>query len=545
MRAADYGTWIHRTKVSEKDLSFMQKSLEGFAYLPKVSVLMETADPDEIWIKKSVSSVLGQIYPHFEFCICDNASRRPHVREVLEELETSYEQIKTCRLPGPSDPAKALNEALSLATGEFVILLGTGDTLSPETLFDFANLLQDTAADVIYADEDHLDLFSQRSEPTFKPFWSPDLLLSTMYIGRPALVRRSLILEIDGFREGLEGAEEHDFMLRVSETTGRFYHVPKILYHRRFYSEKLEDKATKTHPSVVKEALKRRRETDAAEVVLEPSKAYARVIRKTYGRPTVSVVSLFPGESHRLEQACSSVEDGPFSLHQVIPCHPDEDANKDLYGAQAANFAANEATGDYLLFLKGYPTLGALDWITALLQEAQRTEVGLVGGKIENTAGDLLYAGRLIDLSQLAGPSYGALPEGEPVGTDLSAFTGHAFNPLVVYAGCMMVRRSIFEDLGGFDEQNTPAAFYDLDLSFRFQERGFINVYAPEVSVVSASENSSADVGEITYMWERWWHKLVTMLRYSSSPLHTPSLEFEGELLSLSPVAFYEERFIG
>ena len=503
---------------------------------PTISVLVAVSDPDEIWIKKSFVSVLKGVYPHVELCVCDDASRRPHVPEALGGFASADDRVKLSRHEESKGLAGSLNEALSLATGQFVTVLGAGDELAPEALFAVANLLKGSGADVVYADEDSVDISDRRSGPVFKPYWSPDLLLSTPYVGRPCVVRRDLVTELGGFREGFDGAEEWDLMLRLAEETGRIRHLPKMLYHRRTYEEEPAPNGQVSHRAV-KEAVARR----LPRATVRSETGSARVVRSVFGQPTVSVVAISTGPAPTSNSA--EIGWGSFyPIHEVLSAYvwEGEALVKRVLGtssaARAANLAAGGATGDYLLFVRNYREISSPDWVAELLRQAQRPGVGLVGGRVLDRKGNTLAGGSFFDPGRLLGtrPESPNIPLRESPPRYLPV-VDYPFNPVQISAGCMMVSRSVFEDVGGFDEENLPTFFYDLDLSFRLVERGLLNVYMPGVSVVSEGVGRALPgEQEIEHMWNRWWPQLVKLLHYRNSPLRVPE-DLDADLLVAAP----------
>lgn len=519
MNAAVYNDWVSRNEPGEESLSFEREMLEAFTYLPRVSVLMVVSDPDEVWIKRSVASVQGQTYPYFELCVCDNASNRPHVSESLTEFAASDGHVRVHRLQEPVGLAEAYNQALSLATGEFVILLDAGDELAADALFSVVELLQNVESDVVYADEDSIDIADRRSAPIFKPYWSPDLLLSSPYVGRLCAIRRELVEKAGRFREGFERAEEYDLLLRVSGRTRRIQHIPRMLYHRRTYGEEQDHSINlKSLRRAVRGALKRKSEIELQGFVPGSS----RPIRGVSGQPTVSVVALIL-DGKTAGNAGDLAEQSTYPVHEVIltgpgdPSYAGEPTDATL--AEMVNRAAGEATGDYLLFLRNYQEATKPGWILELLRQAQRPEVGAVGGQILNAGGSIRTAGSVPNLNKLIGGPPNAIVQEEP--SHFLPVVAHPFNPGTVSSECMMIRRSTFEELGGFDEA-LPTAFYDLDLSFRLAEKGLLNVYVPEVSLFAAGVNRPLpEAEEIAYMWRRWWAMLARELHYADSPLES------------------------
>lgn len=511
-----YAHHVARTIPEHEDLALLADRLAILGPPPTVSVLLIVPDTDDIWLKASVSSVLNGVYPHVELCVLDNGSRRPHVAETLESLVASDVRVRVARSPRPLPAAEVRNRALAMATGEFVVFLDAGDLLAPSALAHLVEVLQRTGADVTYADEDSMDISDRRSSPVFKPRFSPDLLLAAMYVGRPCAIRRSLVREIGGFREGFEDGGEHDLLLRVSEDTDRIRHVPGVLYHRRRY----EREATKLPYEASERAVRQSLERRGAEAEVEAGSApgVLRVVRPLPESPTVSVVA--PSES------VGGLERGGSPVREVLPV-------SGAFDARSANEAVRAASGEYLLFLRGCRKVESGS-VTELLREAQRPEVGAVGGRVLTDEGWLRHAGGLIGLSGFTGSLTRVLP---PAGnrTFLPA-VDFPFNPHAVSAECLMVRRSVFEAAGGFDEAHLPASYYDLDFTLRLREMGRLNVYTPGAGVVlGESDPALPGAGEIEHMWNRWWPALVNALHYEVSPLHVGE-DIEASIMYPSPV---------
>jgi GT2 family glycosyltransferase len=261
------------------------------------------------------------------------------------------------------------------------------------------------------------------------------------------------------------------------------------------------------------------------------------VIRGLSGQPTVSVVALasavdFAKRVRELERSLA------YPVHEVSLAEIGEGGEGAASGsvggtpAEAANLAAGKATGEYLLFLRDCVGAPSPEWLVQLLRQAQRTEAGAAGGRVIDGDGNARYAGGFFqELGKLVGSSAGALPQEQA--SRYLPIVDHQFNPHVVCADCMMVRRAVFEEMGGFDEKNLPKVFYDLDFSFRLGEKGLMNVYVPEATVVSGTGRPQPDAQEIRRMWERWWPMLVKTLYYRDSPLRTAEKIPDGDLLSL------------
>lgn len=509
-----YRAWSARIRPGEVELELMRHRLRLLDTHPRVSILLVVADEDEIWIAASATSVFNQVYDHVDLCVCDNASSRPHVAAVLRGL-ASDGRVQTCSLPERDSQARAWNEALELSRGEYVAVLDPGDEIAPETLFRAVELLA-TDGDLVYTDEDEIDVAGRPSNPTFKPSWSPDLLLSTNYVGRLSVARRSLVEDLGGFRHGFEGAAEHDLTLRLAERTDRIRHLPWICYHRRRFPQAIPKDDTAARSDVLRQAVKRRGIEGAIEPGLAPKTL--RVVRDVPGDLRTSVISMAtePSSEYR-----SKLEDmAGYPIHEVLEAgRPREDRDTTVpsrFPARTLNLAAQEAEGEYLVFLGVGTTPVTHGWLSEMLRQAHRRGAGAVGGRLLEGSSHRPRAGGAVTLALLGGEEHAP-----------GVADGARYQPALDYpcnfpvAGeWIAVRRAVFEDAGGFDEENLPTAFFGLDLSLRLEEAGLLNVYTPHAGAIwDPARPAAPSPQEIAHMWGRWWSALVEMLYYASSPV--------------------------
>jgi SAM-dependent methyltransferase len=293
-RERQYELWVERHRLTAQNVAAMKAELETFAYTPVISIVTPVYNTDAAWLRRAVESVREQIYPHWELCLVNDGSSRPHVREILDEYVAIEPRVWVEHLPRNHGIAGASSHGLGLATGEFVALLDHDDELPPEALFEVAKRLnEDRDLDLIYTDEDKLAPDGRRVEPFFKPDWSPDLLLSMNYITHLSVFRRSLLGEIGGFRLGLDGSQDYDLLLRFTERARRIAHIPKILYHWRksrgsvAASTVAKPLAYEAGRRAIEDAVRRR----GYEARVEPVLPGVYAVRyKVTGAPLVSII---------------------------------------------------------------------------------------------------------------------------------------------------------------------------------------------------------------------------------------------------------------
>jgi O-antigen biosynthesis protein len=546
---ADYPRWVKEHSLTPRRLAQAAQQATAFGYRPLVSILTPTFNTDPEILRKCIQTVQTQIYPNWELCICDDCSSSEATREVIAECARADNRIKTRLLAENRGIADATNEALSMATGEFVGLLDHDDELSVDALYENVRLLQESPqADVIYSDEDKLDVDGKRCEPFFKPDWSPELLLSGMYTSHFSVYRRELVGALGGFRRGFEGSQDYDLMLRVTENSQKIFHIPKILYHWR-----------KLHGSTASEARARPHTTGAglralrdhvrriglgAEVFTTDLPNCYRVSPFVRGNPLVSIIIPHKDQPAMLDRCLQSIKqrttyrnyelvivDNASSTPQArefirsLPYRVisfDEPFNF----SRVNNLAARECSGSHLLFLNDDTEVISPCWLTAMLGFAQLPEIGAVGAKLYYPDDSIQHAGVVVGMRGIAGHWLSRAPRGSR-GYFNSLFRTRNFS--AVTAACALLRREVFESVGGFDEQ-LPSSYNDVDLCLRIRQAGYRIVWVPEAELYhceSASRSRKLEPSEVYYMKKKWNGLLL------NDPYYNPNLVLDSGALAL------------
>src|ERR1044072_273526 len=309
---ASYQMWAKRCEAIRYDRERAIRNIARFTYKPTISIILPVYDTREEFLRRAIESARNQYYADWELCICDDASVAPHVRRMLDEYSAADERIKVTFSKQNGGIAQASNRALNLATGEFVGLLDHDDLLTPDALYEVAATLQEIDADLIYSDEDRLDSKGQRVEPSFKPAWSPDLLMSCMYLAHFCVYRKSIVDRIGGFREGMDGSQDYDLALRFTEETDRIAHIPKILYHWRKVpssasaNSEAEASVIEAGKRALTDALGRRR--IEGEVESEARFGFYKVKRRIVDAAKVSIIIPTRDGFRYLRRAIQSIE---------------------------------------------------------------------------------------------------------------------------------------------------------------------------------------------------------------------------------------------
>ena len=539
-----YEEWTRRHELTGPVIEQMSAAVAAFAYAPSVSIVITVHDTDERRLRGAIESVRAQTYPDWELCLVDDASTAPGVRQVLDEYAALDRRIRVTRLALPAGSASAGNAAIEMAAGEFIGRLHADDELSADAIFEVVKRLNECAElDLVYSDEDTLELDGRRVDPFFKPDWSPDLLLSCNYVHRLGIFRRRCLLEVGGLGTGLSGGDDYDLVLRLTERTRRIAHVPKVLYHARKTPGSAEASASSRR--ALEAALRRR--GIAGWVDPAPGSGLHTVRYRVVGTPLVSIIIPTRDQGELLQQCVHSIEERTgYPRYEIIvidngSVEPATVKYLDALGgrwevhryaapfnfAAINNFGVGKAKGEYLLFLNDDTQAIGSEWLSAMLEHAQRPGVGAVGAKLLYPHGRLQHAGVVLGIGGVAGHALRHLPDTTRRPLRLADCVR---NCSAVTAACMMVPRAVFDEVQGFDER-FRVAYNDVDLCLRIRERGYVIVYSPLTALYhheSASRGRLHPPEDEALCLRRWG----SVIR-SGDPYYNPNLTLEREDWSL------------
>lgn len=473
----------------------MARAQAALATLPvrRFSLLTPLYDTPPEVLRACIQSVLAQSYPHWELCLVDDGSPDPRPAMIAREFAARDARVRFQRLERNAGIARATNAALEQATGEFVGLLDHDDLLAPHALAAMAlRISTDPEVDVLYSDEDKVDPQGKRFAPHLKPALSRELLRAVNYVCHFLVVRAALLRAAGGIREGFEGAQDHDLLLRLSERTARFVHVPQVLYHWRSMpgSTSLDagqkPRASEAGRRAVEEHLRRTGEEGAVEVI---SPGLYRVRRRLPPQQRVSVLlparvsperaASWAAQLSARTQGChfellvpagDAAERGAGSGVRTIPSPEDQDF------AALAQHLARQARGQVLVFMQPGLLPGTPGWLEELAAQALRPSVGVVGARLVHPDATLqASAFGLGALGQLV-PLFDGLPD-----PSLTPFGGSHWprEVLCVGGGLVVLRRELFESLGGFTPGAGPLAG-ELELCLAARRQGLQVLLAPE-----------------------------------------------------------------
>lgn len=549
-----YQKWIQKNE--NWDIDEIKKEIDHFSYQPLISIIMPVYNVELKWLERCVASVENQFYSNWELCMADDASTDPKVKEALENYTKKDNRIKVVFREENGHISRASNSAIKIAKGEFIALLDNDDLLSPAALYEVVKVLnQDSNLDLIYSDEDKLDLNDTRSEPTFKPEWSPDLLLGTNYISHLGVYRKSIVDEIGGFRTGYEGSQDYDLVLRFTEQTTpeKIHHIPKVLYHWRMLpTSTAGDQSSKQYAfeaglKALQDAIRRRGIKGTAKhgsgnglyeveyevldeelvSIIIPTKNNLKDIKRCLD----SLTSLTNYSNYELIIADNgSQEEEVFTLYQEY-----QQKLKDRFKvlsldmpfnySKINNIAAKEAKGKYLLFLNNDIEIFRENWLTKMVSLAQFERIGCVGAKLLYENDTVQHGGIVLGLGGIAGHAHYGYPNGD------YGYFGRLelnVNYLAVTAACLLMKKADFEAVDGFNEE-LIVAFNDVDLCLKVHEElGKDNIWLHDVQLYhyesqtrgyeDTRKKKQRFAQEEQYM-DSQWHDLIV-----NDPFYSPNL---------------------
>lgn len=502
-RTDPYQLWIARNEPSQKELDRYRQESLSFQYRPKITIITPVWDTDTEWLESAIDSVLNQVYDNWELCLAAGGSKKLYVKQILSACQQKDARIRVVFLDEKQGIPSVSNDTLSLATGEFVGFLSHADELRPDALYEVVKLLnQDHNLDLVYSDEDKVDVKGKRVEAFFKPDWSPDLLMSINYIGHFTVIRKSLVDRVGGFRTGFEGSEGYDLILRVTENTSRIGHISKPLYSLRQIpgsataSKNSQPYASPAAIKALQESLVRRK--IVGKVVEIPDIKLYRVRYQIPAQPLVSIVIPTKNNRDKLERCLNSIESKTtYQNYEIIIIDHDSQESKtvdylkklrhkivkysgEFNFSKMNNLGVKEAKGEHIVFLNDDTEVISPDWLEAMLEHSCRADVGMVGALLlyptgSPSAGKIQHAGVVLGIG-ISGHVYKHLIPAECKG--LLALAKVVRNCSAVTAACAMTKKTLFEQLGGFDER-LRVGYNDVDLCLRLRGKGYLIVYTP------------------------------------------------------------------
>ncbi|HET6604653.1 MAG TPA: glycosyltransferase family 2 protein [Xanthomonadaceae bacterium] len=572
--ASDYGEWVRRFDTpSRADLEALAAESHAMANAPTVSILMPVFETPEPLLRRAIESVLAQVYPHWELCVADDASQQPHVAAVLRHYARLDARIRMMRRERNGHISAASNSALALATGAYVALLDHDDELPPHALYWVARWLRaHPGLQMLYSDEDKIDLSGRRFDPYFKPDWNPDLFRCQNMVSHLGVYATALVRSLGGFREGYEGSQDYDLALRCSERLApeRIGHVPRVLYHwRAVAGSTARDHAAKGYAGdAARRAMADHLARTGVQARVEIALGGYHRVRRSLPSPPPRVSLIVPTRDrldllrvcvdsvlartrypdfelivvdNRSERAETLEWLGRIALRGQVRVVP-HDAPFNFSAIN--NAAVAQARGEIVVLLNNDIEVISPDWLEEMVSHAVRPEIGAVGAMLYYPDGRIQHAGVVVGYMGVAGHAYQGKPRG------YAGQMGRAClvqNMTAVTAACLAVRRAAYLEVGGLDEA-LQVAFNDVDFCLRLERAGYRNLWTPHAELYhhesatrgyeDSPEKARRFESEVGFMQRRWGDRLLHDRAYN------PNLALAGEPFALDFSGEHEARIL-
>lgn len=498
-----YERWYSKTEPSIDDLKGQRALAKKFGYRPLISIVTPIYNTPPAILEATIKSVIDQTYDNWEMCLVDGNSEEKKIREIIDKYARSDSRIKIKYLDRNLGISGNSNEALKLVNGEFVALLDHDDLLAPFALYEVVQALnKNRKLDFIYSDRDLItEDGSRRFQPLFKPDWSPDIMLSANYLTHVCVIRKGLVDEVGGFSSETDGAQDWDIFLKITERTREIYHIPKILYHWRTLDTSCSIMGAQAKPYIFDaqcraiEGHLQRIGMKGRMIIYETG--FWRVKWQIGEESKVSIIIPTKDNTQMLRNCVNSIlfksSYKNFELI-IIDTGSRKDTSKRYYEdisnnkkikiisyegpfnySRVNNMGAKHATGDVLLFLNDDTEAISTDWIEELIGWAEQEQIGVVGAKLLRADNTIQHAGIVIGMQGFAGHPFSGAREGY-----MGVFGSSEWyrDYLAVTGACMMIRRTVFEDVKGFDEEFELNGS-DVELCLRIRKKGYRVVYTP------------------------------------------------------------------
>lgn len=497
----NYKIWIKNNEPDDKEIE--EQRNYKFEYEPKISIIVPMYNTKEKYLKELIDSIINQTYKNWELCLSDGSDEK---RDYVERLVNVDERIKYKFLNANKGISENSNEALKLATGDYIALLDHDDILPAFSLFEVVKTINtDKEAEFIYTDEDKLlEEKENRMGPHFKQDYAPDTFMSYNYICHFSIFKKNLMERIGGFRKEFDGSQDYDIIFRATEQANRIIHIPKILYHWRINenSVALSAEAKPYAYEAAKKAIKAHLNRIGLNANVEDTRIIGlyKVNYEIVGTPKVSIIILNKDHKKDLKRCIDSIlEKTTYENYEIIIVE-NNSKTKEIFKyykeleknekieiveykeqgfnySRLNNFGVKNATGDYIVLLNNDTEIITKDWIETMVGNCQRKDVGIVGAKLLYENDTVQHVGVVLGLTGVAGHvNLG-------IGADEIGYMGRNIitqNYSAVTGAMLMISKEDYERIGGLDEE-FPVAYNDVDLCLKIRKLGKVVVMNPFV----------------------------------------------------------------
>lgn len=555
----DYRTWVaYHDTLTDEDRTAIRSRIAALRRRIKFSIVVLGEDAPEEALRHCIDSVMQQIYTDWELVIPHEAASSGQLLAVAEDYRRRDDRIRIAAVGGGSSAVG--DSALDLVTGDYVILLNAGGTLAEHACYLLAEALDaDPDLDLIYADDDEMDASGMRTSPCFKGQWDRERLLQQDYLSRFCALRTALVQRVGGLRAGYEGCGHYDLVLRcVAESEPkRIGHLPFVLYHDRGRPPAKGSVSSPRPPgdtAAMRAVAERLRAAGTCATVERGPVPGVLRVRYPLPDPAPRVMLIIPTRNGtELVRRCveSIVARTSYPAYEILLVDNESDEPSAMayfrelersgivrllrfegafnYAA-LNNFAAEHASGEMLGLLNNDTEVIDGGWLSEMVAYAARPEVGAVGAKLLYPDGTIQHAGIVMGLHGTVGHLLQRLP-GESAG--YCGCLAVAREVTAVTGACLLVRRSIYEEVGGLDEKNLPVTFNDIDFCLELRRRGYRNIWTPHAllyhheGATRGPDDSPAKAARFGTEWAYMRAKWGVLL--DDDPFYSPNLSLASD----------------
>jgi GT2 family glycosyltransferase len=558
-----YSQWLEEfDQLRAEDINTLQTRIRSCRNTPLVSVVMPVYNPNLAWLAEAIESVRHQLYPQWQLCIADDASTDPDVAPMLRAYAEQDSRIVVHVRSQNGHISACSNDALAMATGEWVALLDHDDLLSHDALLRMvAAIDRHPETRVLYSDEDKIDEQGRRSDPYFKCDWNRDLFYSQNMISHLGVYHTMLVREVGGFRKGYEGSQDYDLALRCVERLKdeQIHHVPRVLYHWRIHAESTANgPGAKPYAALAGE--RALNDHFARMGVAAKATAFEAGYRVRYTVPELPLVTIIIPTHNAvgLLRTCvtSVIERTTYPHYEILiidnrsddpatlaylrdiarldNVRVERDAQPFNYSA-INNAAVRSANGTVVALLNNDVEVISHDWLDEMVSHAMRPGVGAVGAKLLYSDGSVQHAGVILGVHGIAGHAHRFVQRASAGYCGRAALV-QSFS--AVTAACLVVRKDLYEKVGGLNEKELAIACNDIDFCLRLGQAGYRTVWTPHAelyhheSATRGFDDTPAKMarsaGENAYMREHWGQLLA------ADPCYSPNLSLDDEDFALA-----------
>lgn len=545
-----------------------QQKNTKFERMVKISILVPLYNTPLQFLDEMIQSVLHQTYQNWELCLADGSDNNHNEVEArCREFMAADQRIIYKRLAKNEGISGNTNECYAMASGEYIGLFDHDDVLHPAVLYEYVKVINEQGADYIYCDETTFkgDSIDNMITLHFKPDFAPDNLRANNYICHFSVFSRELLEGTELFRSGFDGSQDHDMILRLTSSAKKVVHVPKLLYYWRSHKGSVaSDISAKPYAIAAAKGAVADHLTRCGfkNFEIKSTRAFDTIFEIKYEILSEDKISiLIPNKDHidDLRRCIDSIrERSTYENYEIIVIenNSEQQATFDYYktleeqenitiviykGAfnysRINNFGAGFATGKYLLLLNNDTQVISMNWLESMLMYAQRPDVGAVGAKLYYGDKTIQHAGVVVGLGahRTAGHTH------YKINYDNLGYMGklcYAQNVSAVTGACLMVKKSIYDALGGLDEA-FQIALNDVDFCLRIREKGYLNVFTPFAELYhfesasrgidAANEAKAKRYEEECALFRERWKELLA----KGDPYYNPNFSLDRSDYSL------------